>query len=406
MRIVMKFGGTSLSSLEHISRVAELVYSKAAKGCETCVVVSAMAGVTNQLVDYVKRSSKVYDAREYDTVVSAGEQVTAGLLALMLQQRGLEARSWLGWQAGIKTSDTHGRARISSIDGSRLVAYLETGGVAVMAGFQGHHPETNRITTLGRGGSDTSAVALAIAIDSDSCDIYTDVEGVYTTDPRIVPQAKKLKKISYEEMLEMASLGSKVLQARSVELAMKYAMPIRVLSSFKDTLGTLITSEDKDMEKKSVVGVTTTKDEAQITVIGILDAPSIAAKVFSPIGDAKINVDMIVQSTSRDGRVADVTFTIAENDLDRTLAILNAKRDVIGFEDVHADSNVAKVSIVGIGMRCHTEVAHTMFKTLASKNINIKSISTSEIKISVLIERDYVELALRSLHDAYKLDEE
>lgn len=403
-RIVMKFGGTSVADLDCIANVAHRVKKQTDLGNQVCVVVSAMSGVTNQLIEYVQDTSPMYDAQEYDTVVASGEQITAGLLSLRLQDIGVTARSWLGWQAGIQTTHAHGRARIEDIDGSALIQSLESGTVAVVAGFQGYYKETMRITTLGRGGSDTSAVALAVAINADRCDIYTDVDGVYTTDPRIVPKAQKINKISFEEMLEMASLGSKVLQARSVEIAMNHNMKLQVLSSFEDKDGTIITSEDENMEKHIVTGIAVQKTEAYISVIHIPDTPGAVSQLFMPISQANINVDMIVQSSSSNGSTTNVTFTLPEADVERTIKILQEYQDRIGFESIESNANIAKVSVVGVGMQSHAGVAQTMFTALAEKNINIQSIATSEIKISVIIERDYVELATRILHAAYGLD--
>ena len=403
-RVVMKFGGTSVRDLDRISGVAKKIQKQIARGNQVCVVVSAMSGVTNQLVEYVEKSDNSYDPQEYDTVVASGEQVTAGLLSLQLQKMGVKARSWLGWQVGIQTTNAHGRARIEDIDGSVLIESIESGHVAVVAGFQGYYKNTMRITTLGRGGSDTSAVALAVAINADRCDIYTDVDGVYTTDPRIVPQARKIDKISFEEMLEMASLGSKVLQTRSVEIAMNYNMPLQVLSAFEDKPGTLIKKEDITMEKQVIRGIAVQKTEAHIHVMGLPDVPGIVSKLFKPIGDANINVDMIVQTNSNNGRTTDLTFTIPEGDVQRTMDVIDANKDVLQYKDIRSNSNIAKVSVVGVGMQSYAGVAQKMFSALADKSINIKSIATSEIKISVIIERDYVELATRVLHTAYGLE--
>ena len=403
-RVVMKFGGTSVRDLDRISGVAKKIQKQIEKGNQVCVVVSAMSGVTNQLVEYVEKSDNSYDPQEYDTVVASGEQVTAGLLSLQLQKMGVKARSWLGWQVGIQTTNAHGRARIEDIDGSVLIESIESGHVAVVAGFQGYYKNTMRITTLGRGGSDTSAVALAVAINADRCDIYTDVDGVYTTDPRIVPQARKIDKISFEEMLEMASLGSKVLQTRSVEIAMNYNMPLQVLSAFEDKPGTLIKKEDITMEKQVIRGIAVQKTEAHIHVMGLPDIPGIVSKLFKPIGDANINVDMIVQTNSNNGKTTDLTFTIPEGDVQRTMDVIDANKDVLQYKDIRSNSNIAKVSVVGVGMQSYAGVAQKMFSALADKSINIKSIATSEIKISVIIERDYVELATRVLHTAYGLE--
>jgi aspartate kinase len=408
-RIVMKFGGTSVADLDRIRNVAARVKREVEAGNEVAVVVSAMAGVTNQLVGWCQQLSQLHDAREYDAVVATGEQVTAGLTAIALQEAGVEARSWQGWQIPLSTDDAHGKARISTIEGSELVRRMQTGQVPVVAGFQGIGPD-HRITTLGRGGSDTSAVALAAALKADRCDIYTDVDGVYTTDPRIVAGARKLAKIAYEEMLELASVGAKVLQTRSVELAMKERVRVQVLSSFDggnvlggDLPGTLVVDEDEIVEKEVVAGIAYSRDEAKITVRRVPDRPGIAAAIFGPLSEASINVDMIVQNVSADG-TTDMTFTVNLADLARAQATLAEHRDSVGFEAMLADRNVAKISVVGVGMRSHTGVATTMFRTLAEKGINIQVISTSEIKVSVLIGADYTELAVRALHTAYGLD--
>jgi len=401
-RIVMKFGGTSVADLDRIRSVAERVKREADAGNQALVVVSAMSGVTNQLVGWCQALSALHDAREYDSVVATGEQVTAGLLAIALQTLGLEARSWSGWQVPLRTDDAHGKARIASIDGAALIAHMEAGQVPVVAGFQGIGPE-DRITTLGRGGSDTSAVALAAAIRADRCDIYTDVDGVYTTDPRIVARARKLDKIAYEEMLELASVGAKVLQTRSVELAMKERVRVQVLSSFKDVPGTLVVDEDEIVEKEVVAGIAYTRDEAKITVRRVPDRPGIAAAVFGPLSAGNVNVDMIVQNVSDDG-TTDMTFTVPRADLARAHAVLAEAKSDIGYENVLTDPEVAKISVVGVGMRSHAGVANTMFTALASKGINIQVISTSEIKVSVLIGAEYTELAVRALHTAYGLD--
>jgi aspartate kinase len=366
-----------------------------------------MSGVTNQLIDYCRAISPLHDAREYDAVVSSGEQVTSGLMALALQKRGINARSWQGWQVPIVSSDIHGKARILDMRVDDMKVRMQDGEVAVLAGFQGVS-EKNRITTLGRGGSDTTAVALAAALKADRCDIYTDVKGIYTTDPRIVPKARKLKKISYEELLEMASAGSKVLQTRSVEVAMKWHVPVQVLSTFdsrigSDMPGTLLTKEENIVEQEVVNGITLARDEAKITLMNLPDTPGIAAGVFGPLADAAVNVDMIVQNTSADGKSTDMTFTISNADLPRTLDLLNNTPELKGIE-IRTDENVVKVSVVGIGMRSHAGVAQTMFKALGSKGINIQVISTSEIKVSVLIAQEYTELAVRALHSAYGLE--
>jgi aspartate kinase len=402
-RIVMKFGGTSVGDCDRIKNVARRVKTEVEAGHDVAVVVSAMSGVTNQLVEYCRQIAPLHDAREYDVVVSTGEQVTVGLLAIALRELGLRARSWTGWQVPIRTDDAHGKARIESIETDELLAAMSGGQVAVVAGFQGIGPE-NRITTLGRGGSDTSAVALAAAIGAERCDIYTDVDGVYTTDPRIVAKARKLDKITYEEMLELASLGAKVLQTRSVEMAMKHRVRVQVLSSFEDKPGTLVCDEDEIVEKELVSGIAYSRDEAKITVIKVPDRPGIAASVFGPLADANVNVDMIVQNVSEDGRFTDLTFTVSRADFDRAIQLLTAKKDELGYERLMTDNHVVKVSVIGMGMRSHAGVAQKMFSTLAEKGINIQVISTSEIKVSVLLAEDYTELAVRALHSAYGLD--
>ena len=402
-RIVQKFGGTSLANVERIKNVARRVKCEVDRGNEVAVVVSAMAGTTNQLIAWTRETSRLHDAREYDVVVSAGEQVTAGLLALALQDLGIDARSWLGWQIPIRTDGVHSKARIEEIDIVEIRRRLPLGQVAVVAGFQGLGSR-GRITTLGRGGSDTSAVALAAALRAERCDIFTDVDGVYTSDPRIVAKARKLSRITYEEMLEMASQGAKVLQTRSVEMAMNHRVRVQVLSSFTDIPGTLVVDEDEIVEKQIVSGIAYSRDEAKITVEKVADRPGVAAAIFGPLADDAINVDMIVQSASEDGRTADLTFTVAQADLDRAVSVLEKGRDSIGFAALKPDPNVVKISVIGIGMRSHAGVAKQMFQTLADKGINIQVISTSEIKVSVLIAADYTELALRSLHTAYGLD--
>ena len=404
-RIVQKFGGTSVADTDRIRAVAEKVKREINAGNEVAVLLSAMAGVTNQLVAYVDDVSTLYDAREYDTVVSTGEQVTVGLLALVLQGMGIPARSWLGWQVPIRTDNVHSKARIKDIESAELDKQMKAGEVPVVAGFQGLSAE-NRVTTLGRGGTDTSAVALAVALGADRCDIYTDVDGVYTTDPRIVPHAKKLERVTYEEMLEMASLGTKVLQTRAVEMAMKHGQRIQVLSSFEDVPGTLVVDEDEIVEQELVSGIAYSRDEAKITLVSVRDQPGVAAAIFGPLSEASINVDMIVQSVSGDGESTDMTFTVAENDLERAVETLKALKDQLGCDDIMFDSNVVKVSVIGVGMHSHAGVAQTMFGALAEKGINIQVISTSEIKVSVLIDEEYMELALRSLHAAYGLDAE
>ncbi len=406
--IVAKFGGTSVADVERIERAAEKIAREVEAGNQVAVVVSAMSGVTNRLVGYCGEISKLHDLREYDVVVSSGEQITSGLMAMALQKRGIPARSWLGWQIPFQTNDMHGKARIKNIDTDELKKRLTGGEVAVVPGFQGI-TDMNRISTLGRGGSDTSAVALAAALDADRCDIYTDVDGVYTTDPRIVPQARKIKKISFEEMIELASLGSKVLQTRSVEIAMKQGVKLQVLSSFEDHIGsdmpgTLVVQESEIMEEELVSGIACSRDEAKITLLRVSDVPGVASKVFSPLGKAGVNVDMIVQNVSADGQFTDMTFTVARADLPRALEVVEKLEDV-EYEKILSSDNVSKVSVVGVGMISHPGVAEKMFTTLANKGINIQVISTSEIKISVLIEEDYTELAVRALHAAYGLEE-
>jgi aspartate kinase len=401
-RIVMKFGGTSVADLDRIRNVAARVKREVDAGNEVAVVVSAMSGATNQLVGYCQSLSPLHDAREYDTVVATGEQVTTGLLSIALQEIGVEARSWQGWQIPIRTDNAHGKARIAEIDGAELVRRMQSGQVAVVSGFQGIGTD-NRITTLGRGGSDTSAVALAAALHADRCDIYTDVDGVYTTDPRIVPKARKLARIAYEEMLELASVGAKVLQTRSVELAMNERVRVQVLSSFEDVPGTLVVDEDEIVEKENVAGIAYSRDDAKITLRRVPDRPGIAAAVFGALAQHNINVDMIVQNISADG-TTDMTFTVGKADLARTQATLAEAQPQIGFSEVLADPDVTKISVVGVGMRSHAGVANTMFRALADKAINIQVISTSEIKVSVLISGEYTELAVRALHTAYGLD--
>lgn len=401
-RIVMKFGGTSVADLDRIRAAARRVAGEAAAGHEIAVVVSAMAGVTDQLVGWCQRLSPLHDAREYDVVVSTGEQVTAGLLAVALQAAGVEARSWQGWQIPIATDGAHGAARIESVEGRELLRRMAIGQVAVVTGFQGLGPD-GRVTTLGRGGSDTSAVALAAALRADRCDIYTDVDGIYTTDPRIVAKARKLTRIAYEEMLELASVGAKVLQTRSVELAMKERVRLQVLSSFTDAPGTLVVDEEEILEQPLVAGIAYSRDEAKVTVRSVPDRPGVAAALFVPLAAANVNVDMIVQNVAADG-TTDVTFTLGKSDLPRARKILAEARQTIGYTEIAADSDVAKISVVGVGMRSHAGVASTMFRTLAEKAINIQVISTSEIKVSVLIGAEYTELALRALHTAYGLD--
>ncbi len=405
-RIVMKFGGTSVADLDRIRIVADRVRRQVEAGDQVAVVVSAMAGVTNQLVGWCQALSPLHDAREYDSVVATGEQVTSGLLAIALQTYGIDARSWLGWQIPLTTDASHGTARIQAIESRQLLARMAQGQVPVVAGFQGIAP-TGRVTTLGRGGSDTSAVALAAALRADRCDIYTDVDGVYTTDPRIVPGARRLDRIAYEEMLELASVGAKVLQTRSVELAMKERVRVQVLSSFgapgEPAVGTLLVDEDEIVEKALVTGIAYARDEAKVTVKNVPDRPGVAAAVFGPLAQAGVNVDMIVQNVSADG-TTDMTFTTNQAELPRAIAALDAERAHIGFAQLITDTNVAKISVVGVGMRSHAGVANTMFRTLAEKGINIQVISTSEIKVSVLVGKEYTELAVRALHSAYGLD--
>ncbi|MEX2644524.1 MAG: aspartate kinase [Acetobacterales bacterium] len=401
-RIVQKFGGTSVADVDRINAVAQRVKREVDAGNEVVVVVSAMAGVTNELVGYASEISSLYDAREYDTVVAAGEQITAGLVAMALQTIGVAARSWLGWQIPIHTDGVHGKARIQRVDTTELNVRLGRGEVCVVAGFQGLGPD-NRVTTLGRGGSDTSAVAMAAALRADRCDIFTDVDGVYTCDPRIVPKARKLSKITYEEMLEMASLGAKVLQTRSVELAMIHNVRLQVLSSFTDVPGTLVVDEDEIVEKEIVSGITYSRDEAQVTLVGVPDRPGVAASIFGPLADANINVDMIVQNVGTNREATDLTFTVNRADLARARLLLEERCG--GFvSGILTDSEVVKLSVIGVGMRSHTGVAKRMFEALAEKAINIRVISTSEIKISVLVDAAYAELAVRTLHDAYGLD--
>ncbi len=415
--VVMKFGGTSVANVERIRNVAAHVKREVDAGNKVAVVVSAMAGATNQLVAWVNEASPLHDKREYDAVVASGEQVTAGLTAIVLQSMGLKARSWAGWQIPIETSDAHGAARILNVPGDELRASIESGEVAVITGFQGIDPDTGRVSTLGRGGSDTSAVAVAVALNADVCDIYTDVDGVYTTDPRIVSKARRLPKVSYEEMLEMASSGSKVLQTRSVELAMVHGMRTRVLSSFVppgqmqavtldnlDTIGTTVCSEDEIVEQQVVSGIAYAKDEAKVTLLKVEDKPGIAARIFGPLADASINVDMIVQNVAAEGNATDMTFTVQAAELTRALAVIEAAKPDIGHCEVRASDGVAKISVIGVGMRSHAGVAARMFQALAEKGINILAISTSEIKISVLIDAAYAELAVRTLHTLYGLD--
>ncbi len=405
--IVAKFGGTSVADVERIEIAAAKVAREVAAGHKVCVVVSAMSGVTNQLVGYCSQINKLHDTREYDVVVASGEQITAGLMAMALQKHGVAARSWLGWQIPFKTNEQHGKARITDIETKQLHERLNKGEVCVIPGFQGV-TDANRVSTLGRGGSDTSAVAMAAALEADRCDIYTDVDGVYTTDPRVVPQAKKLKKISYEEMMELASLGAKVLQTRSVEIAMKKGVALQVLSSFEDHIGsdlpgTLVVREEEIMEEELVSGIAFSRDEAKVTLLRVPDVPGVAAKVFSPLAKAAINVDMIVQNISSDAKTTDITFTVSRTDLPKAIATIEQETG-LEYEKLLTADNVAKVSVVGVGMKSHSGVADKMFRTLADKGINIQVISTSEIKISILVEEDYVELAVRALHAAYGLE--
>lgn len=406
--LVMKFGGTSVATLDRIRRAAKRVGVEVAKGYDVIVIVSAMAGETNKLVGLVNETSPLFDAREYDAIVSSGENVTAGLMALTLQEMDVPARSWQGWQVPLKTTNAHAAARIVEIPTDNISAKFAEGmQVAVVAGFQGIGPD-GRVTTLGRGGSDTTAVAFAAAFGAERCDIYTDVDGVYTTDPRICEKARKLDKIAFEEMLELASLGAKVLQTRSVELAMRYNVKLRVLSSFEemdDAAGTLVCDEDEIMELNVVSGVAYSRDEAKMTLISVADRPGIAAAIFGPLSDAGVNVDMIIQNISEEGRT-DMTFSCPTNQVARAEKALQGAKDrgEINFHDLVADTNVAKISAVGIGMRSQSGVAAKMFQTLRDEGINIKVISTSEIKISVLIDRKYMELAVQSLHDAFELD--
>ncbi|MGB3407682.1 MAG: aspartate kinase [Jannaschia sp.] len=407
-RLVMKFGGTSVANLDRIRRVAKRVGVEVAKGYEVIVVVSAMSGKTNELVGWVGETSPLYDAREYDAVVSSGENVTAGLLALVLQENGIEARSWQGWQVPVKTTSAHSSARIEEIPTANFDDRFSKGmQVAVVAGFQGVSPE-GRITTLGRGGSDTTAVAFAAAFAAERCDIYTDVDGVYTTDPRITSKARKLDRIAFEEMLELASLGAKVLQTRSVELAMRYKVKLRVLSSFEeqsDDAGTLVCDEEDIMESNVVAGVAFQRDEAKMTLVSVADRPGVSAAIFGPLAEAGVNVDMIVQNIAEDGRT-DMTFSLPVDQVARAeKAVRDAmSREEIEFHDLIADTDVSKVSVVGIGMRSHAGVAARMFKALSAEGINIKVITTSEIKISVLIDRKYMELAVQALHDTFGLE--
>lgn len=405
----MKFGGTSVANVERIKNVAQHVKREVEAGYDVAVVVSAMSGKTNELVAWVKEAAPIYDQREYDTVVASGEQVTSGLLAICLQDIGIKARSWQGWQIPLTTDKAHGSARIAGIDGSAMLErFAAHGEVAVVAGFQGIEPEEKRIATLGRGGSDTSAVALAAALKAERCDIYTDVDGVYTTDPRIVKQARRLDKVAFEEMLEMASLGAKVLQVRSVELAMVHNVRTFVRSSFDNPAqpmpGTLICAEEEIMEQPVVTGIAYSKDEAQITLRQVADKPGVAAAVFAPLADASIVVDMIVQNVSADGATTDITFTVPSADYARAMDVIEKRKGEIGYTQLQGVQDVAKISAIGVGMRSHAGVAAKAFKALADRGINIRAITTSEIKFSVLIDVAYTELAVRTLHSLYGLD--
>ncbi len=406
--LVMKFGGTSVATLDRIRRAAKRVGVEVAKGYDVIVIVSAMSGKTNELVNWVGETSPLYDAREYDAVVSSGENVTAGLMALTLQEMDVPARSWQGWQVPVQTTAAHASARIEAIPTDNLLGKFDEGmRVAVVAGFQGVSSE-GRITTLGRGGSDTTAVAFAAAFDAERCDIYTDVDGIYTTDPRIADKARKLDRIAFEEMLELASLGAKVLQTRSVELAMRYKVRLRVLSSFEeqsDEAGTLVCDEEDVMENRPVSGIAYSRDEAKMTLVSVADRPGIAAAIFGPLAEASVNVDMIIQNIADDGRT-DMTFSCPTDQVLRAEAALNAAKDreELNFRGLVADTDVAKISAVGIGMRSQSGVAAKMFETLSNEGINIKVIATSEIKISVLVDRKYMELAVQSLHDAFELE--
>ncbi len=407
-RLVMKFGGTSVANIERIRNVARHVKREVDAGFEVAVVVSAMSGKTNELVGWVKDAHAHYDSREYDAVVASGEQVTCGLLAIALHEMGIPARSWQGWQIPIETDGAHGSARIAKIDGRQLIEGFGREEVAVIAGFQGVDPETGRISTLGRGGSDTSAVAIAAAIKADRCDIYTDVDGVYTTDPRVVHKARRLDRIAFEEMLEMASLGAKVLQVRSVEMAMVHRVKTFVRSSFDDPAnpqpGTLICDEEDIVEQQVVTGIAFSKDEAQITLRKVADKPGVAAAIFQPLAEANINVDMIIQVVSDDAKTTDITFTVPAAEFERARAVLEKAKVEVGFSTIQASTDVVKVSAIGVGMRSHAGVAAAAFRALAQKGVNIRAITTSEIKFSVLIDEAYTELAVRTLHSLYGLD--
>ena len=401
-RIVQKFGGTSVGDLDRIRNVAQRVKAEVDAGHEVAVVVSAMAGTTNQLVEWSRDIGPLHDAREYDAIVATGEQVTVGLLSIALQNIGIDARSWLGWQVPVRTDSTHGAARIEDIDASEIDKRLSSGQVAVVAGFQGISDES-RITTLGRGGSDTSAVALAAALNADRCDIYTDVDGVYTTDPRIMPQARKLDEITFEEMLEMASAGAKVLQTRSVAMGMRHKVKIQVRSSFNDAAGTLVVNEDNQMERQKISGIAYSIDEAKVTVVGLEDKPGIAASLFQALAGENVNVDMIVQSASTSAVKTDITFSVSAGEADKAVSVIQAIKAELPYERIDAEKNVAKVSIIGTAMRTQAGIANKMFTSLADKGVNLQVISTSEIKISVLIDAAYTELAVRTLHDAFEL---
>ncbi len=402
-RIVMKFGGTTVADVTRIQNAAQRIKAEVDAGHQVAAAVSAMAGVTNQLVDYVDQVARISDLREYDVVVSSGEQAAAGLLAIALQEMGVAARSWLGWQVPVHTNDAHGNARIESIDVDDILRRMDDGQVAIVAGFQGVAPD-GRITTLGRGGTDTSAVALAAALGAERCDIYTDVDGVYTSDPRIVTKARKLDRITYEEMLEMASVGAKVLQTRSVELAMKHGVRIQVLSAFEPGPGTLVVDEDEIVEKAIVSGIAYSRDEAKITLRQVQDRPGVAAAIFGPLSKSAINVDMIVQNVSTEGNTTDLTFTVGKAEFERALKVIEDNCAHLDYAELSGDPNVVKVSVIGVGMRSHAGVAQQMFTALAEKGINIQVITTSEIKISVLVAEEYTELAVRALHTAYGLD--
>ena len=402
-RLIQKFGGTSVANVQSIRSVAQKVKFEFDNGNEVAVVLSAMAGETDRLASLVMEASPNFDPCEYDTLVSSGEQITIGLLAIILREIGVPARSWLGWQVPILTDEVHGKARVKEIDCTNLIECLSSRTVPVIAGFQGLAPNY-RISTLGRGGSDTSAVALAVALKADRCDIYTDVAGVYTSDPRIVAKAQKLSKITYEEMLEMASLGTKVLHARAVEMAMKYKQRLQVLSAFENEVGTLVVDEDENMEQELVSGIAYNRDEAKIALVRVRDKPGVAASIFGPLADANVNVDMIVQNASAGGDATDMTFTVPQADLNRAVGVLKDAQDKIGFQELLSDADVVKVSVIGVGMRSHSGIAQKMFEALAEKGINIQVISTSEIKISVLIAEAYAELAIRTLHSKYGLD--